>query len=272
MKAFRPFFFIVAFVLIVGLACVIGGSETPAPAPTQPPAANTEAPQPTAPPTAEPTAEPPTEVPPTDVPAPTEVPPTEAPQAEQYFTEDFANGLADDVWTSIVEGENQDKASFGADSGGFKIDLQGANTKVKIEYLAYEYTDVRIDVSTDNRGKNTGAVLLICRASDEGWYQTQIANDGRYWIHAYDKIGIIKKGINLIANGGSKYIKSGRAKNDYTFICNGNTLILGVNGIEEKRIKDTKFNLSSGHIAFGLESVNSLPIITIFSDLQISQP
>jgi hypothetical protein len=267
MKAFRPFFFILAFVLIVGLACTFGGGGSST---EQPPAAPTTQvqEQPTDVPTAQ---DQPTEVPPTEV-LPTEVPPTEAPTAKEFFTEGFDADLSPNLWTSIVESGDKDKAIYEVVDGAFKIDLNIPSTIVKMEYLGYDYTDVRIDVSVDNRGKNTGAVLLICRASDEGWYQTQITSDQRYWIQAYDKIGLVKKGINLIANGGSKSTKPGRETNNYTFICDGNTLTLEVNGVEINRIKDTKFKFSKGHVAFGLQTVNVLPMIALFDNFKISQP
>ncbi len=189
-----------------------------------------------------------------------------------YFTETFGSQLSDKLWTITLSGDNQKKATYGAENNQFKIDLEGAFTKVYVEYLAYQYPEVRVDVTTYNRGKNTGAVLLFCRATSDGWYQVQIANDGRYWIQAFDAIGLVKKGINLIANGGSNRIKSGREQNDYGLICSGDTLTLVINGYEEKSIKDTKYHFLTGSVGFGLESVDSLPIITLFENFKISQP
>jgi len=189
-----------------------------------------------------------------------------------FFTEEFNADLSTTDWTMTLAGDNQKKASYGVENGQFKIDLEGAFTKVYAEYLPFTYDDVRLDVTTFNRGKNTGAVLLFCRASSDGWYQAQIANDGRYWIHAFDAIGAVSQGLNLIANGGSKYIKSGREQNDYTFICSGDSLTLGVNGVEERTVKDTKFHFLTGSVGFGLESVDLLPIITLFDNFAIRQP
>jgi S1-C subfamily serine protease len=191
---------------------------------------------------------------------------------KDWFTESFDAPLSDTDWTVTLDGDNQKKATYGVENGQYKIDLEGSFTKVYVEYQPFTYTDVRIDVTTFNRGRNTGAVLLFCRATEEGWYQVQIANDGRYWIQAFDAKGVVSQGINLIANGGSKYIKSGREQNDYTFICQGDTLTLGINGVEERVIKDTKFHFLEGTLGYGLESVDSLPIISLFDNFAVSQP
>ncbi|MGC1377072.1 MAG: hypothetical protein WA821_12650 [Anaerolineales bacterium] len=264
MKVYRPLFFIIGLLLIIGMACnfVSGGAKTPTQEPTS---------------VVQPTNEvvPTVEVLPTQETLPTvEALPTDTPGAtgQDYFTEKFDAPLSDSLWAITLGGENQKKASYSAKNNLYTIDLEGANTKVYVEYLAYNYTDVRVDVTTYNRGKNTGAVLLFCRASKDGWYQVQIANDGRYWIQAFDNIGIIQKGINLIANGGSTHIKSGREKNDYGLSCSGDDLTLIINGVEERTIKDTKFHYLTGHVGFGLEAVNLLPIITDFENFQISKP
>jgi S1-C subfamily serine protease len=197
---------------------------------------------------------------------------TSGSSGQDYFTEEFGASLSDTDWTLYLSGDNQKKASYGVEDGQYKIDLEGANTTVLLEYKPYTYTDVRLDVTTLNRGKNTGAVILYCRSSSDGWYQVMIANDGRYWFQAYDALGAVSKGYNTIVNGGSNLIKSGREQNDYTFICNGNDLTLGVNGVEVKTVTDTKFHFAKGNIGFGLLSAYSLPIITLFDNFQVSQP
>jgi S1-C subfamily serine protease len=191
---------------------------------------------------------------------------------KDYFTEEFNAPLSDTDWTLTLGGDNQKKASYGVVDGQYKIDLEGANTQVYLEYQPYTYTDVQLDVTTLNRGKNTGGVILFCRASSDGWYQVEVANDGRYWFHAYDAVGAVSKGYNLIVNGGSNLIKSGREQNDYTLICNGNDLTLGINGVEAKTVTDTKFHFLKGTIGFGVESADSLPIIVLLDNFQVSQP
>ena len=191
---------------------------------------------------------------------------------KDFFTEEFNAPLSDTDWTLSTGGDNQKKASYGVVDGQYKVDLEGANTQVFLEYKPYTYTDVRLDVSTDNRGKNTGGVILFCRSSSDGWYEVEVANDGRYWFYAYDNVGAVKMGYNLITNGGSNLIKSGREQNSYTFICSGNDLTLGVNGTEVKTITDTKFHFLKGTIGFGVESAYSLPIIVLLDNFQVSQP
>jgi hypothetical protein len=51
-------------------------------------------------------------------------------------------------------------------------------------YDPYVYEDVRIDARVINRGVNNNNVSLVCRYTDSGWYEFNIANNGLYWIYA----------------------------------------------------------------------------------------
>ncbi len=253
-NALKPLFFLVALVLLIGLAC---GSSTPTQEPP-PPVQQTEPPvQPAV-----------TEAPAvTDAPAATEAPST----AQQYFTEDFNAPLSSD-WVVDLTGNNKDKGSVTVDSGNLVFKLDGDDIFAYAEYTAFKYDDVKIEVSVDNRGKNTLDVVLICRASDEGWYEARIGADGLYWINAIDAIGLVKKGSNRIYNGGSTHIKTGRETNKFAFVCQGDKLSLYINDYEERTIQDTKFKFRSGDVAIGLNSFNVTPILMNFDYVTISQP
>jgi hypothetical protein len=136
-------------------------------------------------------------------------------------------------------------------------------------YDPYTYTDVRLDATAENRGKNNNNVSFICRYSDEGWYEFNIANNSLYWILAC--IQADKKYYTLY-NGGSTAIKQGKDVNDYTLGCIGNSLILWIDGSEVRAVKDNIYKLREGQIGVGVSSLDVTPIIVEWDSITVSQP
>jgi hypothetical protein len=258
MKALKPFLFIVTLVLAVGLACAFGS-------------------------TPEPTAVPPTDVPtalpePTQAPEPTKEPEAtatteSAPAASDFYREEFDGDTSNFTYFEFHEAfanKPTDKDIIPTTKDGYLVfDLKKPNKWVFVTYDPYKYTDVRLDLKADNRGKNNNNVGLICRYSDEGFYFFSIANNGLYWIWAY--VNADGK-FYLIVNGGSNLIKQGKDTNAYTAICNGNELTLGVNGTEVKTITDTKYKLRDGKVGFGVLSFDVTPILVEVDYFDISKP
>lgn len=267
MKTLRPVFILVSLILLVGLACSFG---TPA---------ATKEPPTKAPPPVQPTvAEPPTEAP-TDAPEPT-VAPVDAPEAtateepaaaNDFYIEEFDGDISNFTYFELHElgtSKTDNTIIPTTKNGSLVFDLKKANKWVYVTYDPYTYTDVRLDIKADNRGKNNNNVSLICRYSEEGWYEFNIANNGLYWIYAY----ISGEGYQRIANGGSNLINQGKGVNEYTLICNGEDITVGVNGTEVKTITDTKYKLPEGKVGLGVSSFDVLPILVNIDSFQISQP
>jgi hypothetical protein len=270
MKTLRPVFFLISLVVIVGLACSLGGGgtstkEPPAQPPVEPTVAEPATEAPAEPPTAEPTAEEPANTP--------EPQPTEAPAASEFYTEEFDGDISNFTYFEFHETfgkEKADESIIPTTKDGFLVfDLKKKNKWVYVTYDPFKYGDVRIDLKADNRGKNNNNISLICRYSDEGWYELNIANNGLYDIFAF--VASDNK-YYLIANGGSTEIKQGKDTNEYTFICDGNELTAGINGVEVKKITDTKYKLRDGLVGFGVSSFEVTPILVEVDWFQISQP
>jgi hypothetical protein len=259
MKPFKPFLFLASFVLIVGLACGIGGGGTPS-QPEQPPT------QPPPPPTQPP--------PPTLEPQPTQPP---VPQAQQYFTEEFDTNdnwsyiVIDGSRSEIIDDDPPGMELYTEDSR-LTFDLDAENIWVYVLYDPFEYEDVRLDARVINRGANNNNVSLICRYTDDGWYEFNIANNGLYWIFAasVDSDGRVDYG--LVYNGGSNDIKAGKETNEYTAICEGRTLSLFINGKEARTVTDNRYALNSGQVGVSVSSFDVIPITVDIDWFKISEP
>ena len=136
----------------------------------------------------------------------------------------------------------------------------------------FTYTDVKMETTASNRGVNDNNVSLICRYTDRGWYEFNIANSGLYWIYAYDSIGAVAKGYNQLYAGGSTAIKPGQDTNIYTATCKGNKLSLSINGVDIRTITDNQFRFDQGKIGLSVSSFQVLRVKIEFDSLKISQP
>jgi len=256
-KTLKPFVFLIVVMAMVSLAC-LGSTATPAP---QPPPA-TEAPQQPEQP------QQPEEPAPTEEPASTEEPAVS--DAQDFFTEEFDGST--DNWTYFIT-KNDTTADDGGvapfTEDGFLIFDLSKYLNVYAMYEPYTYDNVRIDVRVDNRGTNNNNINMLCRYSDEGWYEISVANNGLYWLYAYDGL---KNTYAKIADGGSNKIKAGKEVNDYAFVCNDRNLTLYINGFETRVYTDNQYVFRRGQVGIGASSFKDLPVKVEFDYIQISEP
>ena len=257
-KAMKPVIFFLAILTLVSLACSVDlfGTPTPAPALEVP---STEA-----------SAQP-------EQPAATTEPQQPTTNAQQFYTEEFDS--ESESWQYLVVNGSNKKIINGIVGlmsvrpiGGLLIfDLQGPSAWVYATYEPYTYTDVRLDIKTNNRGTNNNNISLICRKSDAGWFEFDVANNGLYEI-VFGKIVEDKVEYTIMAEGGSTKIKPGLAENEYGIVCQGNTLVLYINGEEARRIEDQKYLLPEGKVGIAVSSFRDVPVTVDFFWARISQP
>jgi hypothetical protein len=250
-KATKFLIFLLAAMVLVSLACSVDlyGTPTPAPPvvePSAPPEQTAAASQPTA-------------------------------SAQQFYTEEF--DTEDNNWEYlIVNGSNKQIVKGGTGSmsmrtvGGLLVfDLQSQGTSAYATYEPLTYTDVRLDVKAGNRGTNNNAISLICRKSDAGWYEFDIASNGLYEIFFAKTVDTAVE-YTRIAEGGSNKIKTGWAENEYGIVCQGTTLVLNINGTEARRLEDKKYLLPEGKVGISVSSLKDAPVIVDFYWARVSQP
>ena len=251
MKAIKFLIFLFTAMVLASLACSIDLYGTPTPAPLS--------------------------VGPSVVPEQTVAEAEPTASAQQFYTEEF--DTEDNNWEYlIVNGSNKQivKGSTSSMSmrtvGGLLVfDLQNKGTTAYATYEPFTYTDVRLDVKAGNRGTNNNNVSLICRKSDAGWYQFDIASNGLYEIFFAKTVGDAVE-YTRIADGGSSKIKTGWAENKYGIVCQGSTLVLNINGAEARRLEDKKYLLPEGKVGISVSSVKDAPVIVDFFWVSISQP
>ena len=255
-----------ALLLVVGLACSFfnGPTSTEAP-PNEPPVVEqppaTQAPE--QPQTEEPAA--------VATEAPVEQPSS---SAEQFFTEEFDGGIEN--WSKLnVTGSketNPDGLTLEVDDSRLVFDFSTKQLYVYLFYDPFEYENVTVEALAENRGMNDNNVSLICRYSDEGWYEFNVFNSGLYNIlyGFYKADGSIN--YARIADGGSTKIKAGKESNTYKITCNDRKLSLYINGTETRVVEDNQYVLRKGKIGIGASYFDQLPIKIEYDWVKISEP
>jgi hypothetical protein len=243
----------IAFVLVfLILAC---GQGTAA---TEPPAGPAD----TAVPPAEPTATEP----------PTAIPFTPTPELQQYFSEDFQGNSADN-WSYFLRSGDESKFSLESTNDGLLFSLKGTGIFSYLVYDPFEYDNVRMDVTVENRGVNDNNITLFCRFSEEaGWYEFNVYSSGLYdmLFTKPDSAGNLNYGV--IAEGGSNKINMGHATNTYSLVCGEDSLIVYINDVETRKVGIPAYVLSEGQVGVSVSSFGQVPVEVVVKEIRISQP
>ncbi len=260
---FRMIFAFVALLLAISLACSGGSTPTPSSVPTNPPLPDNNSVQPTSAPVIQPTQEQPQQ-------------PQQPSQNEQFFTEEFNSPLSDAWYIFTVTGSDTadpDQVTVEPQDGKLAWDFQSEQVYYYLFYQGFSYTDVKVEVRADNRGKNNNSVSLICRYDPEvGWYEFNIANSGLYDVF-YAEVGADGDiAYNLITDGGSTDIKQGKDINEYSFTCSGTQLTMTINGKEVNTINEKTYALREGGVGVSVSAFNVLPIQVEMDWFKVSQP
>jgi hypothetical protein len=250
--------------LVLLIACSFGGDK----AEEQPVEIPTLAP----PPVEEPVEPPP--------PAEEVVPPAEeAPVPEEPAAEEAAPAAgplvgSDVSWVQFIAAGDKSK-EFGTMLGSrFVIDLPSAETYSYAFVDGAEFGDVYVEAEMETVQADNNGISVICRQSDEGWYELRIAtrgpNTGSYQMFRYDPSLIARKQVpyvNLLKNltkVNSPDIINGSLKiNTVGLSCKGEELRIFINGVEQlppdKQIV-TDDRLDSGSVGFGAMSFGGGPV------------
>lgn len=131
-----------------------------------------------------------------------------------------------------------DDYTANVDNSTLYLQLDETNTTVYALYdMDLESGDVRIDSAVETvSGPNRNNISLVCRATDEGWYEFSMNSGGYWYIWKYEN-----SSYELLNQGASYVINLQRAKNELTATCIGTDLTLYVNGSKIGSTTDNRF-------------------------------
>ena len=148
---------------------------------------------------------------------------TEFDDSENWYT--FAVPDSDDYDASV-------------DRSTLFVEVNKTNSTV---YALYDMdlvpSDVRVDAAVETvSGPNRYNISLICRATEEGWYEFSMNSGGYWYIWKY-----VNGNYELLNQGASRVITLQRAKNELTATCIGTDLTFYVNSSEVGSARDNRF-------------------------------
>ncbi len=191
---------------LASLACSVGQAV-----PTEPPPAPTAEPTPVVEPVA------------TDAPTIIDIPAPDTSSEVSYYVTEF-----DDVdeWYSLSVPETN---NFAADVDRSKlfIGVYDPDTSAYMFYDFYfENPDIEIVAQVETvGGPNRNNISVVCRATDQGWYEFSLNSGGLWYIWLYD----YDDGYTSLAEGGSTAIHMQKDSNLLAARCEGKELSLFIN-------------------------------------------
>lgn len=189
-----------------------------------------------------------------------------------YYYENFNSGMED--WEYFfVQGQDEDVFNEARD-GVFHTELLANDTFLYYTFIEWDFNDVRLDARVENLGAATNNVGLMCRVTEDGWYEANILGNGDFFVYHYDANASEDK-YKVLQSGNAGEINTGKDVNDLTLICQGSQLSFGANGVELAALAldaDGHQVIEWGQVGMTLASEEETPVIVEFYDFVISVP
>lgn len=206
--------------------------------------------------------------------------PTESVLSEDLILrEEFDDDINKNWGIKIVSGL-EDQLIWSQTNGKFRLEIQPPNdTNFAFFRKDTSYDDVIVQAEVENYGQTDNAFSLMCRASEQGWYELRISSQGYYELLRYDQY-LADEGKNAYTNFvekriGSTLIKTGEDTNVFALSCQEDQLKVFINGEQvyaDKRpltVEDTTY--SEGTVGFGVLSYGKEVDVT-FNYLETLKP
>jgi hypothetical protein len=184
-----------------------------------------------------------------------------------YFTEDF-NSPDTSPWASFQTG-GETASVLGIENGLFRFDLSSPNSWYYAIHTAHEYEDV--SVTAKFSGPPSGSTGLICRYSEGGWYEFNIASDGTYNVLFGQLLGDGVASYLPIASDSSEYLIPGTMDYEIGLTCQQNLLSLSINGKLFRNLDVSRFALAQGRVGVATSSFEEVPVIITFDWFKVGE-
>jgi hypothetical protein len=186
----------------------------------------------------------------------------------QGFEESFDADFWDRGWEKHVIAGNPDGFFFNPGRKRISFNLPNVETNALVFNPKISASDVKVEGTFENIHSTVASYSVICRASEDGWYEFRISvagpEGGSYKIYKFDSyLKEQKKTPYIILHPGMDRfftydIKLGlNKKNKIGMICEGETIRVFINDVEQFPIKYsgiTDSDYSEGGVGFGVQS------------------
>ena len=183
-----------------------------------------------------------------------------------YFTEEFNTDLG--AWTFFQTG-GETRPTATVENDKLRVDIASAHTWYFGIHNSNTYKDVSVD--TKFTGTPSGSMGLICRYSESGWYEFNIGSDGTYslLLGRWLSDGIAQ--YLPIATDSSVYLQPGNMDYEIKLTCQGNTVLLYINGKLFRKMDVSHYGLTEGKVGITASSFEDTPATMFFEWLKVSK-
>jgi hypothetical protein len=176
-----------------------------------------------------------------------------------YFTDDF-NSPDTASWATFQTG-GAAASTLRIENGLLRFDLSAPDSWYNAIHVTHEYEDVSLTAKFS--GPPSGSAGLICRHSENGWYEFNIASDGTYNVLFGHSLGDGIASYQPIANFASEYLAAGVMDYEIGLTCQQDQLSLFINGKLIRNFDVSRFALTSGKSGISVASFqDASPIVT----------
>lgn len=190
--------------------------------------------------------------PPTLVISPTPVP--------LNFTEEFNSDLSG--WTFLQTGGESSPTTV-IENDMLRVEMASTHTWYFGIHNANIYENVSVE--TLFNGSPSGSMGLICRYSESGWYEFNIASNGVYSLLLGKWLSDGVAQYLPIATDSSVYLQPGNMNYDIKLTCQDQTILLSINGKIFRKLDVAHYGLTEGKVGISAASFEDVPT-TLFFD------
>lgn len=192
--------------------------------------------------------------------------PVASPQPAAFLAT-FTKSKDLDAWESVVLGlGRKNKVKVSPSNDGLMFHLDDPDLHAYYFYKSESYDDIAIRMKAENLGQNTYKVSLVCRRTDDTWYEFMILGGGLWQLYDY-------RGEYIpVVNGGTQAIKPGKSINEYEMLCIGNKISLRINGELVTTEEIQKNVYPQGQVGLSVTADQVYPIDIKVMEFEISKP
>ena len=184
-----------------------------------------------------------------------------------YYTEEFNSDF--NGWTSFQTG-GSGVPNVRTENSLLRVDITSPDTWYYAIQNAHEYSNVTIRAQVEwNPG---GSMGLVCYYNEsQGWYEFNIASDRSYNILFGQWLAKDIARYTPIATETTDYLETGNLKDEIGLTCQGNNLLLYINGKLFRKLDVSHYGLTEGRIGITASSFDQLPMTAFWDWVAVSE-
>lgn len=190
------------------------------------------------------------------------LPPTPVPL---YFTEEFNTDL--NTWTFLQTGGETTPSAI-LENDMLRVEISSLHTWYIGIHNSNTYKEVSIN--TKFNGTPSGSLGLVCKYSENGWYEFNVASDGTYSVLLGQWLSDGVAQYIPIATDKGQYLQAGNMNYEIKLTCHENELILYINQNQFRKLDVTNYHLPEGKVGITAASFDSIPATYLFEWLKVT--